>query len=60
MELKLRQYKLGKAFCDTVAGDGGVEGLNAVWAGPDALPTNEELERPQLWLERVHAPAAAA
>jgi coenzyme F420 biosynthesis associated uncharacterized protein len=60
MELKLRQYKLGKAFCDAVAADAGIEGLNAVWADADALPSNEELERPQLWLERVHAPAAAA
>jgi coenzyme F420 biosynthesis associated uncharacterized protein len=59
MELKLRQYKLGKAFCDHVAADTGIEGLNAVWRGPEALPTNEELERPQLWLERVGARAVS-
>ena len=60
MELKLRQYRLGKAFCDAVVGDAGVDGLNTVWSRPEALPTNEELEQPQLWLERMHAPAAAA
>lgn len=59
MELKLRQYRLGKAFCDAVAADAGVEGLNTVWSGPDALPTNEELERPERWLERVGTSAVA-
>ena len=60
MELKLRQYRLGKAFCDAVAIDAGLDGLNAVWSSPEALPTNEELERPELWLERVGDPAVAA
>jgi coenzyme F420 biosynthesis associated uncharacterized protein len=59
MELKLRQYKLGKAFCDRVADEGGLEALNRVWSGPEALPSNEELERPELWLERVGAPAVS-
>ena len=59
MELKLRQYKVGKAFCDAIAADAGVEGLNRVWTGPDALPTNEELERPERWLARVGTPAVA-
>jgi coenzyme F420 biosynthesis associated uncharacterized protein len=60
MEMKLRQYRLGKSFCDAVVADAGIEMLNQVWAAPEALPTNEELERPRLWLERMHAPAAAA
>jgi putative hydrolase len=57
MELKLRQYRLGKAFCDAVADQGGVEALNRVWSSPEALPTNDELERPERWLERMGAPA---
>jgi coenzyme F420 biosynthesis associated uncharacterized protein len=60
MELKLRQYRLGKAFCDTVAVDGGVEALNRVWSAPESLPSNEELETPELWLERVGTSAAPA
>ncbi len=60
MELKLRQYRLGKAFCDAVAADAGIDGLNAVWSSPEALPTDAELERPRLWLERTHPRAAAA
>jgi len=59
MELKLRQYTQGKAFCDAVAAEAGIEGLNRVWSAPEALPGAEELERPRLWLERVGAPAAA-
>jgi coenzyme F420 biosynthesis associated uncharacterized protein len=60
MEMKLRQYRLGKAFCDAVVAEAGVEALNRVWANPAALPTIAELERPRSWLERAHAPAAAA
>jgi coenzyme F420 biosynthesis associated uncharacterized protein len=60
MELKLRQYKVGKAFCDAVAADAGVDGLNVVWSSPEALPTNEELEQPALWLERIAPTARAA
>ena len=58
MELKLRQYKLGKAFCDAVVADGGIETLNRVWSAPETLPVNEELEEPKRWLERVGAPGA--
>jgi uncharacterized protein (DUF2342 family) len=52
MEMKMRQYKLGKEFCDAVVEEGGIEGLNRVWAGPEALPTLAELERPADWLAR--------
>ena len=60
MELKLRQYKLGKAFCDSVAAEAGIDGLNRVWSGPAALPSPDELERPALWLERVRGGKTAA
>ena len=61
LDIKLRQYELGKRFCDAVAGSAGMDGLNRVWDSPEALPTPEELERPEAWLERVGpAPAAAA
>jgi uncharacterized protein (DUF2342 family) len=59
MELKLRQYKLGKRFCDAVVAQGGIDTLNQVWTSPDALPVDEELERPELWLERIAAAAVA-
>jgi len=58
LELKLRQYEVGKHFCDHVVGRGGIEALNQVWASPGALPTLAELERPETWLERM--PLASA
>ena len=39
MDMKMRQYELGKAFCDAVVASGGIESLNRVWDGPEALPT---------------------
>jgi coenzyme F420 biosynthesis associated uncharacterized protein len=59
LDLKLRQYRLGKAFCDSVVDSEGVDGLNRAWTGPEALPTFSELERPTAWLERVSASVAA-
>jgi uncharacterized protein (DUF2342 family) len=58
IELKLRQYRVGKAFCDAVVAASGIEGLNRVWTGPDLLPGPDELEAPERWLERT-APVAA-
>jgi coenzyme F420 biosynthesis associated uncharacterized protein len=53
LELKLRQYEVGRRFCDAVVADGGPDALAAAWRGPDALPSMPELERPELWLERM-------
>ena len=53
LEMKLRQYEQGRAFCDAVVARAGMEGLNRVWAGPDALPTPDELREPDAWLERI-------
>jgi coenzyme F420 biosynthesis associated uncharacterized protein len=59
LDLKLRQYELGKRFCDEIAGIGGMDALNRVWTGPEALPSLVELSRPSDWLERVERGAAA-
>jgi uncharacterized protein (DUF2342 family) len=53
LELKLRQYRLGKAFCDEVAERRGIETLNRVWSEPATLPRLSELEHPGRWLARV-------
>jgi len=52
MEMKLRQYKIGKEFCDAVVAAEGIAGLNRAWVEPAALPTLAELERPSDWLAR--------
>jgi coenzyme F420 biosynthesis associated uncharacterized protein len=59
MELKMRQYRLGKAFCDQVVAEAGIEGLNLVWRSPEDVPTAGELERPREWLRRVGEAQAA-
>jgi coenzyme F420 biosynthesis associated uncharacterized protein len=61
MDLKLRQYRLGKAFCDGVVAAGGPEALHTLWASPESLPSLAELEHPGDWLFRVTtgSPAAA-
>lgn len=59
LELKMRQYRLGKAFCDAVVADGGISALNGVWEAPDALPTSDELSVPARWLARKAAGTAA-
>jgi len=51
--LKRRQYERGKTFFEAVAADRGVEGTGAVWERPANLPTDDELDTPTKWLDRV-------
>lgn len=55
LELKLRQYEMGRRFCDEVVADGGPELLALAWSGPQALPTPDELERPARWIARMRS-----
>jgi coenzyme F420 biosynthesis associated uncharacterized protein len=52
-QAKLRQYELGKRFCDAVVAREGLEALNRVWSAPERLPTRAELDDPVAWLARV-------
>jgi coenzyme F420 biosynthesis associated uncharacterized protein len=56
LELKMRQYEQGRRFCDMVVADGGAEMLARSWSGPQALPTQAEIEQPALWLTRMRPP----
>jgi coenzyme F420 biosynthesis associated uncharacterized protein len=53
LEMKLRQYEQGKAFCDAVVAEGGIQALNRAWSSPQSLPRHEELDDPSGWLARV-------
>jgi coenzyme F420 biosynthesis associated uncharacterized protein len=57
LEMKLRQYEVGKRFFDEIVSREGPDAIARVWTGPEALPTLEELDQPQRWLARTHAPA---
>ena len=56
LELKLKQYEVGKRFCDAVVQAEGPRALARVWEGPELLPSTAELETPRLWLARTHVP----
>jgi len=57
LELKMKQYEQGRAFCDAVVERGGIQALNRVWSSPDALPTLPEIEAPDAWIARTAPPA---
>jgi putative hydrolase len=59
LEIKMEQYRIGKAFCDAVVAEAGIQALNQAWSEPSALPTLIELDRPSAWVARVAAPAHA-
>ena len=51
--MKRQQYERGKAFFDEVADLRGVAAAGRVWDSPETLPTDEEIETPRLWVQRV-------
>src|SRR5918996_486287 len=52
-ELKVEQYRLGRAFCDHVAEATDEATLARMWESAEALPSMPELEEPRLWLARM-------
>ncbi|PWD50609.1 hypothetical protein C8046_08045 [Serinibacter arcticus] len=54
MDAKLAQYRDGATFVRGVRGSVGHAGLNAVFAGPENLPTPAEITDPAAWVARVH------
>ncbi|MGH2841179.1 MAG: zinc-dependent metalloprotease, partial [Solirubrobacteraceae bacterium] len=60
LDAKLRQYEMGKAFCDGVVASAGHGALHRVFEGPEQLPTMDELKDHDAWLDRVAAGAASA
>jgi putative hydrolase len=53
LEMKLAQYRRGKAFADEVVRAYGIRTLNRAWRDPEALPSPEELDAPDEWVARV-------
>lgn len=54
MDAKLAQYRDGAAFVRAVEKQVGRDGLNAVWSGPETLPSALEIAEPGAWVRRVH------
>jgi coenzyme F420 biosynthesis associated uncharacterized protein len=55
LEMKMAQYRRGKAFADAVVRTAGIKALNRAWDSPESLPSPEELDTPDEWVERVGA-----
>ncbi|MFC7341115.1 zinc-dependent metalloprotease [Saccharopolyspora griseoalba] len=54
VDAKIQQYAQGAAFTRHVVGRVGMDGFNAVWTSPEALPTRAEITAPETWISRVH------
>lgn len=54
MDMKLAQYVKGGAFVGAVVEQIGMELFNAIWTGPETLPTRPEIADPAAWVRRVH------
>jgi coenzyme F420 biosynthesis associated uncharacterized protein len=53
LEMKMRQYEIGREFCDAVVASAGMPALGRLWSDEEAFPSLEELRSPELWLRRV-------
>jgi uncharacterized protein (DUF2342 family) len=46
-------YRAGEEFCRTIVNSADIDILNELWAGPEIMPTLQELTAPKLWWARV-------
>lgn len=53
LEMKLRQYEIGREFCDQVATNGGLDAVARIFEDEEGFPTLDELRAPGDWLRRV-------
>ena len=54
LDQKMAQYRDGAIFVRAVVDKVGMDGFNAVWTGPENLPSKAEILRPDTWIRRVH------
>jgi len=53
MDLKIEQYRRGERFVAGINVAGGSAAIDRLWAGPEALPSEAELDDPAAWVRRV-------
>jgi coenzyme F420 biosynthesis associated uncharacterized protein len=53
LDAKMAQYRDGAAFVRHVVDKVGMDDFNAVWAGPENLPSKAEITDPAAWVTRV-------
>ncbi len=54
LDAKTRQYVEGSAFVRAIVDKVGLDGFNAIWSAPSALPSKDEIGAPERWITRVH------
>jgi coenzyme F420 biosynthesis associated uncharacterized protein len=54
LDAKMAQYRDGAVFVRAVVDKVGMDGFNAVWSGPEQLPSQAEIHDPDAWVARVH------
>ncbi len=55
LNIKMEQYRLGESFVNEVVQRRGIEFMNRVWTGPEALPSMDEVRQPDLWIRRIES-----
>lgn len=55
ISLKLEQYRIGEKFVSAVVASEGIEFMNRVWENADRMPTLDEVNNPNAWIERTKA-----
>jgi coenzyme F420 biosynthesis associated uncharacterized protein len=53
LDAKMAQYRDGAVFVRHVVDKGGMDDFNAVWSGPESLPSKAEITDPDAWITRV-------
>jgi len=53
LDAKMAQYRDGAVFVRHVVDKVGMEEFNAVWTGPETLPSKAEITDPDAWVTRV-------
>src|SRR5688500_11936560 len=53
LDAKMAQYRDGAVFVRHVVDKVGMEEFNAVWNGPETLPSKDEIADPDAWVARV-------
>ena len=53
LDAKMAQYRDGAVFVRHVVDKVGMDEFNAVWSGPESLPSKAEISDPDAWVARV-------
>ena len=53
LDAKMAQYRDGAVFVRHVVDRVGMDDFNAVWTGPETLPSKDEITDPDAWIARV-------